>query len=80
MSKGDALLAGEDLVLAHHDRAVVHGVSLGLRAGTVIEVFAGKPGTVGKYTRFRRPRARAPARVDSCFVAGAGKPSPCPDS
>ena len=51
-----------------------------LRAGTVIEVFAGRPGAVGKYTRFRVRRGRAPARVDSCFVAGAGRPSRCPQA
>ena len=51
-----------------------------LRAGTVIEIFAGSPGTVGKYTRFRIRRGRAPARVDSCFVAGSGgRPTRCPD-
>jgi hypothetical protein len=49
-----------------------------LRAGTVIEVFAGRPGTIGKYTRFRIRRGRAPARVDSCFVAGERRPSACP--
>jgi hypothetical protein len=49
-----------------------------LRAGTVIEVFAGKRGFVGKYTRFRIRRGRVPARVDSCFVAGTGRASRCP--
>jgi hypothetical protein len=49
-----------------------------LPAGTIIEVFAARPGTIGKYTRFRIRRGRAPARVDSCFVAGAGRPSSCP--
>ncbi len=46
----------------------------------MIEIFAGSPGTVGKYTRFRIRRGRAPARVDSCFVAGSGgRPTRCPD-
>ncbi|MBN1529990.1 MAG: PKD domain-containing protein [Thermoleophilaceae bacterium] len=49
-----------------------------LRAGTVIEVFAARPGTVGKYTRFRIRRGHAPARVDACFVAGSGRASACP--
>jgi hypothetical protein len=49
-----------------------------LAAGTVIEVFAGRPGTIGKYTRFRIRRGRAAARVDACFVAGSGRPSACP--
>jgi hypothetical protein len=50
-----------------------------LSAGTIIEVFAARPGTIGKYTRFRIRRGRAPARVDSCFVAGSGRASACPD-
>ena len=49
-----------------------------LRAGTVIEVFATRPGAIGKYTRFRLRRGRAPARVDACVVPGAKRPSACP--
>ena len=49
-----------------------------LRAGTVIEVFATRPGHIGKYTRFRIRRGRAAARVDACVAPGAGRPSTCP--
>ena len=49
-----------------------------LRAGTVIEVFATRPGRIGKYTRFRIRRGRAPARVDACVAPGARRPSACP--
>ncbi|GAB3005659.1 ABC transporter ATP-binding protein [Saccharothrix stipae] len=60
MSKGDALLAGEELVLAHHDRAVVHGVSLGLRAGTVTALVgpngSGKSTVLRSLARLHRPR------------------------
>jgi hypothetical protein len=49
-----------------------------LRAGTVIEVFATRPGTIGKYTRFRIRRGRAPARVDRCVAPGASRQSACP--
>ena len=50
-----------------------------LRAGTVLEVLATRPGRIGKYTRFRIRRGRAPARVDACVAPGATRPSPCPD-
>ena len=60
MSKGDALLAGEELVLAHHDRAVVHGVSLGLRAGAVTALVgpngSGKSTVLRSLARLHRPR------------------------
>ncbi len=60
MSKGDALLAGEELVLAHHDRAVVHGVSLGLRAGVVTALVgpngSGKSTVLRSLARLHRPR------------------------
>ncbi|TQM80817.1 iron complex transport system ATP-binding protein [Saccharothrix saharensis] len=60
MSTGDALLAGEELVLAHHDRAVVHGVSLGLRAGTVTALVgpngSGKSTVLRSLARLHRPR------------------------
>jgi hypothetical protein len=49
-----------------------------LRAGTVIEVLATRAGTIGKYTRFRIRRGRAPARVDACVAPGAKRPSACP--
>ncbi|WP_158846568.1 ABC transporter ATP-binding protein [Saccharothrix deserti] len=60
MSKGDALLAGEELVLAYHDHAVVHGVSLGLRAGAVTALVgpngSGKSTVLRSLARLHRPR------------------------
>ena len=49
-----------------------------LRSGTVIELFVTKPGTIGKYTRFRVRRGRRPTRVDACLLPGSSKPRPCP--
>ncbi|MFT7840935.1 ABC transporter ATP-binding protein [Saccharothrix sp. BKS2] len=60
MSRGDALLAGEDLVLAHHDRTVVEGVSLSLRAGAVTALVgpngSGKSTVLRSLARLHRPR------------------------
>ena len=49
-----------------------------LRAGTVIEVFATRPGDIGKYVRYRIRSGRAPARVDACVAPGSGRPTRCP--
>lgn len=49
-----------------------------LRAGTVIAIRVTTPGTIGKFTRFRVRRRRAPMRTESCLTPGAAKPSPCP--
>ncbi len=49
-----------------------------LRAGTVLEVFVSKPGTIGKYVRFTIRKGKPPARRDSCVVATSRTPSRCP--
>ncbi|MEV0677866.1 ABC transporter ATP-binding protein [Actinosynnema sp. NPDC050436] len=61
MSKGDgALLAGDGLVLAHHDRTVVHGVSLELHRGTITALVgpngSGKSTVLRSLARLHRPR------------------------
>ncbi|ATE52135.1 ABC transporter ATP-binding protein [Actinosynnema pretiosum] len=60
MSQGDALLTGEALVLAHHDRAVVEGVSLELRAGEVTALVgpngSGKSTVLRSLARLHKPR------------------------
>ena len=48
-----------------------------LRAGTVVELRVTLPGRIGKYTRFRIRRGRAPARVDLCLVPLQPRPSRC---
>ncbi len=48
------------------------------RRGIVLEVSVTSTGKIGKYTRFRFRRRRAPSRVDACLQPGARRPSPCP--
>ncbi len=64
MSTGaSSLLAGHGLVLAHHDRTVVHGVSLELRRGTVTALVG--PNGSGKSTVLRSlARLHKPADGD----------------
>jgi hypothetical protein len=47
------------------------------RAGVKIEVFVTKPGMIGKYTRFKIRKAKAPARIDRCLMPGSNKPVRC---
>ncbi|GAA1355921.1 ABC transporter ATP-binding protein [Saccharothrix algeriensis] len=61
MFKDDgAVLAGRGLVLAHHDRTVVHGVSLELRQGTVTALVgpngSGKSTVLRSLARLHKPR------------------------
>ena len=49
-----------------------------LRAGTVLEVFVTQKGMIGKYTRFKIRRVKAPLRVDRCTVPGVARVRRCP--
>jgi hypothetical protein len=51
-----------------------------LRRGVVVKVFVTRPGTIGKYTRFKIRRRRAPLRNDRCAVVGTTAPIDCPVS
>lgn len=62
MSDGGLVaLAGHSLVLAHHDRTVVEGVSLDLRAGTVTALVgpngSGKSTVLRSLARLHRPKS-----------------------
>ena len=46
-------------------------------AGVKIEVFVTKPGMIGKYTRFKIRKAKAPTRTDRCLMPGSNKPVRC---
>jgi PKD repeat protein len=48
-----------------------------LRVGTTIRIYITKPNEIGKYTRFKIRRGRAPSRIDRCLVPGAPAPLRC---
>lgn len=50
-----------------------------LRTGTIIEVLVGRADAIGKFTRFRIRRGRAPARRDMCLLPGETRGSECPE-
>ncbi len=49
-----------------------------LRSGVVLEIRISQTGRIGKYTRFRVRRGRAPSRVDRCLMPGERTPVACP--
>lgn len=47
--------------------------------GAVVRVYVSKSGQIGKYTRFRIRKGKAPARTDLCLPAsGSSTPEKCP--
>lgn len=59
-------------------RTRIRSLQRTLRAGLVLDVRVTQRGFVGKYTRLRIRRGRAPARLDRCLVPGARRPRRCP--
>ena len=51
-----------------------------LRAGVRVTVLVSRPGTIGKYSRFKVRRGRPPKRTDSCIAPGTVVPVSCPAS
>jgi PKD repeat protein len=49
-----------------------------LRAGTVLQIYVTKRGSIGKYTRFVFRTGKAPSRRDLCLPAGSMRPGRCP--
>lgn len=58
-------------------RVRIKGLQRRLRAGAVIEITVSKSGEIGKFTRFRVRRRKAPLRRDLCVAPGASKPTKC---
>jgi hypothetical protein len=63
-------------------RAVIGFRSLerAYRSGTVIVVLVWRADRIGKYTRFKIVRGKAPRRVDQCLVPEATSGSRCPSA
>ena len=51
-----------------------------LRPGAIVKIFVTKPGTIGKYARFKMRRGKPPRRTDACVVAGTVAAITCPTS
>jgi hypothetical protein len=51
-----------------------------LHGGATVKVLVTRQGEIGKYTRFRIRRGKAPLRTDLCLPPGAAEPSECPSS
>jgi PKD repeat protein len=49
-----------------------------LRSGTLIKIRVTKPGTIGKYTRFKIRSRKPPSRTDRCLLPGSNDPVDCP--
>jgi hypothetical protein len=49
-----------------------------LRPGTVLRLYVTRGNAVGKFTRFRIRRSKAPSRADLCLVPGSSRPVACP--
>ena len=51
-----------------------------LHGGASVKVLVSRPGEIGKYTRFRIRRGKAPQRTDLCLAPGSTEPTECPSS
>ncbi|NUT91297.1 MAG: ABC transporter ATP-binding protein [Saccharothrix sp.] len=73
----DGTLSGRELVLAHHDRTVVHGVSLDLRPGTVTALVgpngSGKSTVLRSLARLHKPKDGGVHLGDHAVTALSGK-------
>ena len=49
-----------------------------LRARASVQVFVGRTGSIGRYTRFRIRGGKPPERVDRCLVSASRRPIRCP--
>lgn len=54
------------------------GLERSLQSGVVIEIFVTDPDKVGKFTRFKLRKGKAPKRKDRCLEGERRRPIPCP--
>ena len=56
----------------------VRALQRSYRPGVTIEIRVTQPRMIGKYTRIRTRRGKAPLRIDRCLMAGSTRPVRCP--
>ena len=56
----------------------VRALQRNYRPGATIEIRVTQPRKVGKYTRVKTRRGKAPLRIDRCLMAGSTRPVRCP--
>lgn len=56
----------------------VRALQRSYRPGATIEIRVTQPRTIGKYTRIKTRRGKAPLRLDRCLMPGSTRPVRCP--
>ena len=56
----------------------VRALQRSYRPGATIEIRVTQPRTIGKYTRIKTRRGKAPLRIDRCLTPGSTRPVRCP--
>jgi hypothetical protein len=56
----------------------VRALQRNYRPGATIEIRVTQPRTIGKYTRVKTRRGKAPLRIDRCLMPGSTRPVRCP--
>lgn len=82
----DVRCKGKSCPFAHEERSAKAArvkfpqIERVLKPGVVIKVFVSKPGSIGKFTRFKLRDGKPPKRTDRCLAQNGRKPIPCPTS
>jgi hypothetical protein len=56
----------------------VRALQRSYRPGATIEIRVTQPRKIGKYTRVKTRRGKAPLRIDRCLMPGSTRPVRCP--
>jgi hypothetical protein len=56
----------------------VRALQRSYRSGATIEIRVTQPRMIGKYTRIKTRRGKAPLRIDRCLMPGSTRPVRCP--
>jgi hypothetical protein len=58
----------------------VYGMERRLKPGAVVQIYVGRDGRIGKYTRFVIRKNAVPERSDRCLITLSRSPTACPPS